>query len=95
MECARHGAVVRVQMAVVPSAAPQQRAARVFVVFANAAAAASAVRSCSAAARAHRTASRRAAQAAALDGRLFAGRRVRCLPYDAARFAAGNWEAQL
>jgi hypothetical protein len=41
-----------------------------------------------------RGASRVATQAAALHGRLFAGRRVRCSPYDAARFAAGDWEAQ-
>jgi len=46
-ESAQHGAVVRVQMAVVPSAAPcavQQRIARVFVVFASTSAAAAAVR---------------------------------------------------
>ena len=47
-ESAQHGAVVRVQMAVVPSAAPcaavQQRIARVFVVFASKSAAAAAVR---------------------------------------------------
>ena len=94
-ECARHGAVVRLQMAVVPSAAPQQRAARVFVVFANTAAAASAVRCLlRLQRRADQRSSRHATQAAALNGRLFAGRRVRCTPYDAALFAAGDWEAQ-
>jgi hypothetical protein len=33
------------------------------------------------------------AQAAALDGRWFAGRQVRAALYDEARFAAGDWAA--
>jgi hypothetical protein len=92
-ECARHGAVVRVQMAVVASPPPAQRRARVFVVFAAVSAAASAVRfslTITAAPTASPHAS--ATQAAALDGRLFAGRQVRCVMYGAAAFAAGDWE---
>ena len=94
-----HGAVTRVQMAVVSAGAlPGCRAARVFVQFADAAAAAAAVRpawQCSTARRAAPCARSRgvARQAAALDGRFFAGRHVRCAAYPDARFAAGDWEA--